>query len=82
MFHAVLPTRPISDLRKDQPAVLASLRRSPVVLTLEGRGLCVLAHLRQWNYLIEVYNKAKDAGLLEVGDIPYEDEHVAEKEVV
>jgi len=81
MLHAVLPTRPISDLRKDQPAVLASLRKSPMVLTLEGRGLCVLAHLRQWNYLIEVYNKAKDAGLLEVDDIPYEVEHVAEKEV-
>jgi hypothetical protein len=37
--------------------------------------------LRQWNYLIEVYNKAKEAGLLEVDDIPYEVEHVAEKEI-
>jgi hypothetical protein len=81
MLHAVLPTRPISDLRTKQPAVIQSLRRSPTVLTLEGRGLCVLAHVRQWNYLIEVYNKAKGAGLLEVDDIPYEVSDVAEKEV-
>jgi hypothetical protein len=74
MLQAMLPTKPISALRTEQPEIVDSLRKSPAVLTRDGRGICILVHPRQWNYLIEVYNKAKEAGLLEAELVEYVDE--------
>ena len=58
--------------------IIDALRQSPAVLTRDGRGVCVLVHPRTWNYLVEAYNKAREAGLLEPTElVEYEDDHVA-----
>lgn len=45
----VLPTLPITDLRKKQPEVLSRLQQSPVVLTHHGHGAAVLVDPEHWN---------------------------------
>lgn len=69
MIKAIPPTFPMSDLRVRQPELIESLRRSPALLTHHGRGAGVLVHPRQWNYLVEAYEKALQAGLLEETEI-------------
>ena len=69
MINRMLPTVPLSDLRTKQPELIDSLKNSPAVLTHHGRGAGILVHPRQWNYLIEAYEKALKAGLLEETEI-------------
>lgn len=69
MLKSILPTFPMSDLRTRQPELLQSLRTTPSLLTYNGRGAGVLVHPRQWNYLVEAYEKALQAGLLEETEI-------------
>ena len=66
MIHGILPTVPISDLRTKQPQIIDDLRQSPVVLTQHGRGAGVIVHPRVWNYMVEAYTKALQAGLLDI----------------
>lgn len=51
---------PISDLRHRQNEILATLPKSPVVLTQHGRGLAVLVTIQQWNQLIELLDDQED----------------------
>jgi hypothetical protein len=68
MLKSIPPTFPMSDLRTRQPELIASLRKTPTLLTHHGRSAGVLVHPRTWNYLVEVYEKAKQAGLLEIDE--------------
>ncbi len=68
MLNSTLPTIPLTDLRTKQPELIASLKQSPTMLTLRGHGAGVLVHPRQWNYLVEVYQKALQAGLLDISE--------------
>ncbi len=68
MIYGILPTLPLADLRTKQPELIASLQQSPTVLTHRGRGAGVLVHPRQWNYMVECYEKAKQAGLLDINE--------------
>lgn len=65
MLYGALPTIPITELRTQQPAVLESLQESPIILTRDGRGAGVLVHPQTWNFLIDAYEKAWAAGLLD-----------------
>lgn len=68
MIKTIPPTFPMSDLRTRQPELLESLRQSPALLTHHGRSAGVLVHPRTWNYLVECYEKAQKAGLLDVAE--------------
>jgi len=65
-MYGVLPTIPISELRTKQPEVIDGLRQSPIVLTRQGHSAGVIVHPRTWNYMVEVYTKAQQAGLLDI----------------
>lgn len=66
MIYGAMPTMPVSDLRNAQAGVIAMLRATPLLLTKDGRSAGVLVHPRVWNYLVEIYDKARAAGLLEI----------------
>jgi hypothetical protein len=68
MLQAILPTFPMSDLRTRQPELIKSLQQSPTLLTHHGRSAGVIVHPRQWNFLIECYQKAHEAGLLDIDE--------------
>lgn len=68
MLKAIPPVFPMSDLRTRQPELIESLRSSPALLTHHGRSAGVLVHPRTWNYLVEVYELAKNAGLLDLSE--------------
>ena len=68
MIYGILPTLPLADLRTKPPELIASLNQSPTVLTHRGRGAGVLVHPRQWNYMVEAYQLALKAGLLDVSE--------------
>ena len=67
-MYGVLPTIPISELRTRQPEVIDGLRQSPIVLTRQGHSAGVIVHPRVWNYMVEAYAKAHQAGLLEIDE--------------
>lgn len=52
-MEKILPTVPISDLRKDQAKVLSMIDRTPVVLMNRGDIAGVLVQAEQWNKTIE-----------------------------
>ena len=68
MLKSIPPTFPMSDLRTRQPELIESLRKSPALLTHHGRSAGVLVHPRTWNYMVEVYEKAQKAGLLNIDE--------------
>jgi hypothetical protein len=80
MMHSALPTIPISDLRTNQPEIMDSLAQSPIMFTRQGYGAGVLVHPRLWNYLVEVYQKAQAAGLLDVDNSQLIDWETVEQE--
>jgi PHD/YefM family antitoxin component YafN of YafNO toxin-antitoxin module len=49
----VLPTVPISDLRKEQARVLALLKETPIVLTSHGDVAGVFVKVEEWNKTAE-----------------------------
>jgi PHD/YefM family antitoxin component YafN of YafNO toxin-antitoxin module len=66
IMYKVMPTRPFSDVRVDLLSVFEQLRTTPILLTHRGHSAAMLVNLRAWNYLIEVYEQAKAAGLLDI----------------
>jgi PHD/YefM family antitoxin component YafN of YafNO toxin-antitoxin module len=69
MLYGALPTMPVSELRSRQAEIIEQLQGSPVLLTQHGHGAGVLVHPRVWNHLLEVYQKAQRAGLLDYGQV-------------
>lgn len=65
MLYAVMPTMPVSELRKGQAKVLSQLDETPILLTNDGRSAGILVHPRIWNDMIAVYQMANDAGILD-----------------
>lgn len=64
-MYKVMPTIPASKLRIRQGQILGRLNESPILLTQRGHGDGVLVHPRVWNDVMEVYQLAQEAGLLE-----------------
>ncbi len=52
-MEKILPTVPISDLRKDQAKVLAMIKRTPVVLMNRGDVAGVFVKVEQWNQTLD-----------------------------
>jgi prevent-host-death family protein len=52
---------PISELRKRQAEVLASLEKGPAILTQHGKGAAVLLSLDAYNRLLEELEDLQDA---------------------
>jgi hypothetical protein len=67
MLFGALPTMPVSELRTRQAEVIEQLQGSPVMLTQHGHSAGVLVHPRVWNHMIEIYQKAHLAGLIDYG---------------
>jgi hypothetical protein len=65
-MYKAMPTFPTSDLRSRQPEVFEQIRTTPVHLTHRGHSAGILVHPRAWNYLIEIFEQAKAAGLLDI----------------
>jgi hypothetical protein len=65
MLYAVMPTIPVSDLRRGQSKVISQLDDTPILLTNDGRGAGILVHPRVWNELIAVYQMAMERGILD-----------------
>jgi PHD/YefM family antitoxin component YafN of YafNO toxin-antitoxin module len=56
----VMPTMPVSDLRKGQASILANLDAGPILLTSRGGAAGVLVHPAQWNDMIEEMEDLQD----------------------
>ncbi len=52
-MEKVLPSRAISDLRKDQSEILSLIKTTPVVLTNRGDAAGVFVKVDQWNATID-----------------------------
>lgn len=52
---------PISELRKRQAEVLATLEKGPAILTQHGKGAAVLLSLDAYNRLLEELEDLQDA---------------------
>lgn len=65
-MYRAMPTFPVSDMRNRQPEIMIQLRETPVHLTHRGHSAGILVHPRAWNYLIEILEQAKRAGLLDI----------------
>src|SRR6478672_909086 len=52
-MYKAMPTMPVSDLRNNQPAILAQLDQTPVLLTQRGHSTAVLVNLQTWNRMVE-----------------------------
>jgi PHD/YefM family antitoxin component YafN of YafNO toxin-antitoxin module len=68
-MQKVLPTMPISDLRKDQPKILAMLDTTPVVLLNRGSVAGVLVRAEEWNHTASELEELKRLRRILKGDI-------------
>lgn len=58
-MEKVLPTVPISDLRKDQAKVLSMINTTPVVLMNRGDIAGVFVKVEQWNQTLDELRRLK-----------------------
>ena len=57
MVYKVMPTMPISELRKRQGELVTQIRATPLLLTHNGHAAGVLIHPQVWNDLMEAYGE-------------------------
>ena len=57
MVYKVMPTMPVSELRKRQSELVALVRETPLLLTHNGYAAGILIHPQVWNDLMEAYEE-------------------------
>ncbi len=58
-MQRVMPTMPVSDLRREQASILAMLDKSPVLLMNRGDAAGVLVSVEQWNAIADELEAAR-----------------------